>query len=33
MTAQAAPGLDFAFSELDKAARYKLLSGVIVPRS
>lgn len=32
MTAQAAPGLDFAFSELDKAARYKLLSGVIVPR-
>jgi flavin reductase (DIM6/NTAB) family NADH-FMN oxidoreductase RutF len=25
-------GLDFEFSKLDKAARYKLLSGVIVPR-
>ncbi|MCZ8187638.1 MAG: flavin reductase family protein [Beijerinckiaceae bacterium] len=25
-------GLDFDFSRLDKAARYKLLSGVVVPR-
>jgi flavin reductase (DIM6/NTAB) family NADH-FMN oxidoreductase RutF len=25
-------GLDFEFSALDKAARYKLLSGVVVPR-
>ncbi len=32
MTAASGPGLDFAFSQLDKAARYKLLSGVIVPR-
>lgn len=25
-------GLDFNFAQLDKAARYKLLSGIIVPR-
>lgn len=32
MTDEPGPGLDLDFSKLDKAARYKLLSGVIVPR-
>lgn len=32
MTEAAACGLDFVFADLDRATRYKLMSGVIVPR-